>query len=121
MSNLQISSTVCENFPFLCALAKTKSLRKRRRLLKTASSEQLVALAEICLNIVKSRFQLTSRQKKRMMPYAEFIRRMSRARSQRGAKRIVQQGSGFSLQLFPALLTPIILELTRILTRKNGE
>ncbi|KAL3087404.1 hypothetical protein niasHT_029398 [Heterodera trifolii] len=48
-----------------------------------ATSEQLLALVEICLNLVASRFRLTSRQKRRLMPYVETVRRMSRARSER--------------------------------------
>uniref|UniRef100_A0A914GR98 Uncharacterized protein n=1 Tax=Globodera rostochiensis TaxID=31243 RepID=A0A914GR98_GLORO len=113
---VQISQAVCEAYPFLCVLTRTKSMRKRRQMLKSANSQQLLALAEICLNIVRARFKLTTRQKSRMMPYADFIRRLSRARSERGARQLlIQKGSGFALQLFPSLLTPIILELSRIL------
>lgn len=118
---IDFGSVICDNFPFLCALARTKSIKRRRRLLKAASSVQLLALAEICLNIVKARFQLTTRQKKRMMPYAEFIRRMSRARSEGGARKTLHKGSGFSPHLFPALLTPIIIELSRLLYTNNKQ
>jgi hypothetical protein len=117
---VKISQLVCDNYDFLKTLSKTKSLKKRQKLLKKATTPQLLSIAEICLNIVKARFRLTQRQKKRMLPYADFIRRMSRVRSERGAKQIVQKGSGLQT-LFPALLTPIILELSKILleSKKN--
>jgi hypothetical protein len=47
------------------------------------------------------------------MPYADFVRRMSRARTEIGTKKlIVQKGSG-SAGLFAALLTPILIEIAR--------
>ena len=112
-----ISSIVCKNAPFLCTLARTKSARKRHRLLRLCTSEQLLALAEVCLNIVKSKFKLTTRQKSRLMPYAHFVRRLSKARSERGARKVlIQKGAGAGAAatgLFAALLTPILLALSR--------
>lgn len=109
----EISPIVCNNSQFLHQLASTKSENKKRKLLKQAATDQLLALAEICLNIVKSRFKLTTRQKKRLLPYADFVRRLSRARSERGARKIlVQRGSGFG-GVFAALLTPVLIELAR--------
>ena len=112
-SNSKISPLVCNNKNFLLHLARTKSQNKRKRLLKSACASELLALVEICLNILRSRFNLTTRQKKRLLPYADFVRRLSRARSERGARKlVVQTGSGIGA-LFPALLTPILIELAR--------
>lgn len=110
----KIGQIVYENSNFLCALARTKSANRRAKLLKRANSNHLLALAEICLNIVKQHFSLTARQRNRLMPYAEFIRRMSRARSERGARHLLattQKGAGFGVGLFSALLTPILIAL----------
>lgn len=109
---IKISEIVHKNSSFLNKLAHTKSNKKKKILLKNASQEQLLALAEICLNIVKSRFCLTTRQKTRLMPHANFVRSLSRARSERGARQVVQKGTG-SAGLFAALLTPILIELAR--------
>lgn len=112
-NRIEISPIVCNNSQFLRQLATTKSENKKRKLLKHAGIEQLLALTEICLNIVKSRFKLTVRQKKRLLPYAHFVRSLSRARSERGARKIlVQRGSGFG-GVFAALITPILIELAR--------
>uniref|UniRef100_A0A1I8BNC9 Uncharacterized protein n=1 Tax=Meloidogyne hapla TaxID=6305 RepID=A0A1I8BNC9_MELHA len=111
-----VSQLVKENIDFLQKLARTKSQRKVRRLLRLANSQHLLTLAEICLNIVKSRFNLSTRQKKRLLPYVDFVRRMSRARSERGARKILnQKGSGFG-GVFAALITPILIELARSFT-----
>jgi len=53
------------------------------------------------------------------VPFADFVRRISRVRTVRGARRIViQKGSGLPLGLFPALLTPIIIELSKNIVSK---
>jgi hypothetical protein len=55
-----------------------------------------------------------------MLPYADYIRRLSRIRTERGAKQIVQKGSGFGA-IFTSLLTPIILEIAKNLAKNNGK
>jgi hypothetical protein len=113
----QIGPIVHESIKFIQKLAKTKSFQKRRHLLKHATMKELLALAEICLNIVTTRFKLTTRQHKRLIPYANFIRKMSRMRSERGARNLaLQKGSGIH-GLFGALLTPILIELARSLIK----
>ena len=115
-----IGPTICDNIDFLRTLSKTKSEAKRRRLLKKATSSELLAIVEICLNIIKSRFSLTTRQKKRILPYAEIVRRISRVRSERGARKILQKGGGFPIAAAAALLTPVIIEAVRNLISKNN-
>lgn len=109
----KISPIVCQNKKFLSELAKTKSSRKRYKLLKKATREQLLAIAEICLNIVSCRFEINARQKGRLQPYASIIRQISRLRSEKGARKlIVQKGSGFP-GLFASLIAPILIDLAR--------
>jgi hypothetical protein len=119
MTQAKISQLIHENYQFLKSLSKIKSPKKLHRYLKHANSQQLLAIVEICLNIVCSRFQLTSRQRNRLMPYADFVRRMSRLRSEKGARKfIVQKGSG-APAVFGALLTPILIELAKNLLIKK--
>ena len=120
-SQCNISSLIMDNKDFLNLLARSKSDSKRHRMLKQANSQQLLAIAEICLNIVKARYQLTTRQRKRLLPYAEFVRRMSRARSERGARKIIsQKGSGFG-GVLTALLTPILIEIGRKIIKSDTD
>ncbi|CAK5044254.1 unnamed protein product [Meloidogyne enterolobii] len=60
---------------------------------------------------------LTPRQKNRLMPYACFVRKVSRARSERGARLALQKGNGIGA--FAALLTPILIELARSIKSGN--
>jgi superfamily I DNA/RNA helicase len=113
---------IVENNHFFGLLARTKSERKLKKLLKNASPQQLLALAELCLNILTSRFQLTTRQKKRLHPYANYVRQMSRLKTEKGARRfIVQKGTGAGTGFFTALLTPLLIELVNRLTIKRDE
>jgi len=116
-----ISPLIIDNGKFLNLLAKTRSDKKRRRILKQANSQQLLSIAEICLNIVKRRYKLTTRQRKRLLPYAEFVRRMSRARTEKGARKIIsQKGSGVG-GVLAALLTPILIELGKKIIKTDIE
>uniref|UniRef100_A0A1I8BIG7 Reverse transcriptase domain-containing protein n=1 Tax=Meloidogyne hapla TaxID=6305 RepID=A0A1I8BIG7_MELHA len=75
----------------------------------------------------KNRVQLTKRQKCRLVPYADFVRSVSRVRTERGARRmVIQKGNGLPLGFFPALLTPIIIEISKNIAshfsqNKNGQ
>ena len=111
-----IGQIVKDNLQFLKLLAKTRSLTKRRKLLKKASTDQLLSLTEICFNIVRDQFKLNKRQKSRLLPFADFVRRVSRLKTEKGARRTVIQKGRVPIGLFPALLTPIIIELTKTLT-----
>lgn len=109
----QISQLVCDNSDFLRALARTKSCRRKRKLLKHATTSQLLSISEICLNILCSRFRLTTRQQKRLLPYADFVRGLARKRTEKSARHfLVQKGSGIG-GLFAAILTPILIDLAK--------
>jgi hypothetical protein len=110
MANNQctISPLIYENCDYLKLLVRTKSTKKRYQILKQISSAQLLALSEICLNILMNRFKLTTRQKRRMLPYTDFIRQQGRIRSERSARNIIKKAKNLPIDLFPSLLTPII-------------
>jgi len=111
------SQLICENKDFLRSLANSKSERRYQKLLRKADTSQLLSIVEICLNIVKSRFNLNTRQKNRLLPHAEFIRKMSRARSERGVRKVLRQ-KGEGIGVFAALLTPVLMELARAISIK---
>ena len=116
---VNMNPLIYQNHNFLKSLARTKSINKRNKICKNATTEQLLCLVEICLNIVKSRFKLTTRQKKRLLPYADYIRRLSRSRTENTAKRLIQKGGGLG-HIFSALLTPIILETSKHLLKNTN-
>jgi hypothetical protein len=116
----KIPEFIVENKNFLQLLSKTRSEKKLRKLLKNASSPQLLALVEFCLNILNSRFSLTTRQKKRMSPYADYIRKMGRLKTEKGARKfIVQKGTGAGTAFFTALLTPLLIEIAKASIKRD--
>jgi hypothetical protein len=121
MHQFEISPFIYHNKDFLKKLSQTRSSIKCKYILKKATTTQLLALVEICLNILISRLNLTARQKRRLFPHAQFLRQLSRARSERGARKLsIQTGSGVP-GLFAAILTPILIELARGAFSKNGQ
>lgn len=112
MSQRAVGPSVLSNKEFLERLCRTKSEKKRLRMIRDASTDQLLAIAEIALNILKGRLPLTSRQRERLIPYANFVRRLSRTRSEDGARRIIQVGGG---PLLSSLILPVLLEIGRTL------
>jgi hypothetical protein len=113
----KIGERVYENCDYIKALLRTKSLKRRRKILKKSTGSQLLTLVEICMNVLRNQFKLTTRQKRRMLPYSNFIRQLGRVRSEQGARKLlIRKGSAAPIQLFPAVFTPIIKTLN-----KNGK
>jgi hypothetical protein len=120
---LPVGSKVIDNLNFLKRLSRSSSDRSRWRLLRRASTDELLALVEICTNYLRPYFFiLTDKEKTRLSPFADKVRKLSRIRTERGARRyVIQHGSG---PFFTALLVPIITEaagyILSKLTKKNA-
>jgi hypothetical protein len=117
LSALQpIGSSVKQNFNFLKRLCRSTSDRQRWRLLSSASKEQLLAIVEICSNILSNDFLLLESQRSKIIPHADLIRAVSRKRTERSARKVLRQhGTG---AFFGALLAPIIAETFRYFLTK---
>ena len=84
-----------------------------------ANPDELLAIIEVCHNIVNSKFPITQKQKIKMMPYRDTIRRLSRIRSEKNARRILQRGGGAAGVIFSAVLVPVLSEVVRYFLDKN--
>lgn len=111
----QFSPYINENISFFKKLASTKSDKKKNDLLKEANADQILGLVEICANILKFNFHLNKRQKRRLSKYADYYRSIARARSEKSARRRLQQGSGIALG---AILVPVLSVLAQHLFEK---
>lgn len=124
MSNI-VGERILRNFEFLNKLCKTKSLKNRWILVQRATRDELLSLVEICSNILSSDFILTKSQKKKILPYADFIRQLSRARSEKRVKNIIRNGLETEIDkkrnqkgqgsFLPSLLVPILIEAARFI------
>lgn len=108
---LQVGERVIRNYQWLRRLARTRSNARRLQLLDTADTDQLLSLVEVAANLVKRRFPLKIRQRERLAPFAETVRSLARARSEKTAKKLaIQKGGG---GMFASLLLPVLLEAAR--------
>ena len=99
---------VQKNLEFLKKVSKTKSIPKRNRYLEAASSEEILAILEICINILKARVKLTKPQHKKLALHADYLRKLSRKKSENTTRKYLQSGEGIIL---PALILPLIAQL----------
>lgn len=114
-----IGPLILKNYSFLKNLCRTKSNKKRCSLLSCASREQLLSLVEVCANILSDNFRLNKRQKTRLIPHANTIRRLARARSEKGARIIIREQTGSGAPaVFASLLAPVIVEAAQHLISK---
>lgn len=114
-SMYQFSPYVKENLSFLQQLAKTKSDKKKNTLILNANADQILAIVEICANILRYNFILTPRQKRKLIKFADYYRSIARARTEPTARRRIQQGSGLALG---AILLPIVGALAEHFVKK---
>lgn len=109
------SPYIRENLEFLQKLSKTSSEKKQKALLLTASADQILAIVEICANVLKYNFILTRRQKLKLAKFADFYRSISRARSERTARKRIQRGGNPALAV---ILVPVLSVLAEHLLKK---
>lgn len=112
-----IGPRVLENYNFLKRIAKTHSDKKWKSLVHNATREELLALTEISSNILAGRFKLTNKQREKLVPFAKYIRKIARARSEEGARKLfINQQGGQAI--LGTLLAPILLEAAQHLISK---
>lgn len=110
-SNL-VGPRIYKNLIFLKSLSSTKSKKKRSKLIKLASPDELLSIVEIAINILKSNFSLTKRQKNKLIPFANLVRKISRSRSEKTARHLIQQGGNIA-PFLASLLIPILINLIK--------
>jgi len=103
-----VGESILRNKVFLRQLALTKSPAKRRELLEKATRDELLAVLETCVNVLQFGFPLSAAQRKKLAPHAPYLRRLSRVRTERGVRRVLQTGGA---GVFSALLLPVLSAL----------
>ena len=114
----RVGQSIINNYSFLRKISKTKSSNKQKKLLNLATNLELFSIIEVAHNILKGRFNLTKRQKTRLAPHIDAVRKIGRARTERGARKVLQRGGGIGA--LAAILTPIIIEVVKQI-KGNGE
>jgi hypothetical protein len=111
----QFSPYIVKNTEYLNKLVKTRSERKKHALILSATPEQILSIVEICANILKSNFTLTNKQKRKLAKYAENYRLIARSRTEKTARKRIQEGGQFAIA---ALLAPVLSTIAQELLNK---
>lgn len=89
-----IGDRVIRNFGFLYKLAYCRNPHERFDMIQRARRDQLLAVIDICANVVHKDFKLTSQENKRVEKYWDLMVKLSRVRTPQGAIRVIQKGEG---------------------------
>lgn len=116
--SLNYSPYIRDNYQFLQRLAKTNSDKKKNALLLSASADQILAIVEICANVLKHNFTLSRKQKIKLAKFADFYRKLSRTRTEKSARKYLQEGGSAALA---AILIPILGALAEHIAQKITE
>lgn len=116
MVQYKFSPYIKSNIDFLNQLARTKSDRRRHSLLLEATAEQILAIVEICANVLSSNFVLNKKQRKRLAAYADYYRAIAKSRTENIARKRIQEGG--QLLAISALLAPILTTIAQNLLEK---
>ena len=108
------SDYIVDNLEYLQKLSKTKSIKKKKDLLLKATSDQILAIVEIIVNVLKSNYILSKRQKTKLSKNADYYRAIARSRTEKTARKRIQEGGGPEL----AILVPILSVLADQLMKK---
>ena len=86
-TEVEIGERIIRNLPFLRKLAAIRSSAKRWEFEQRATRDELLAIVEICANILSADFVLTKRQKRKLEPYAIYLRQLRRTKTPDGAQK----------------------------------
>lgn len=110
----RVGKRIVKHYFFLKKLSKSSN-EQQLDLVKNATDDQILAIVEICVNVLKQSFKITNKQRSKLVPHANIIRKMSRCRSAKSAKKIIQKGGG--VVSLGALLAPVLFEAARFLLK----
>jgi hypothetical protein len=117
------------NLDFLIQLSLDRSPKRRWSMINTASEDELMAVLDVCANVIRKRFDIDKKYRDRVKRHMENMKKLSRVRSTRGAVRAIQMGEGITINMnarrkrdrlkvqrgsgafLPAVLLPVLLEL----------
>jgi len=104
--HIEYPAYILENRQFLQQIANTKSEKTIAKLLKTANTEQILAIAEIIHNILQSNILLQERQRRKLAKNADYYRHLNRSRSETSFRKKLQKGG--QIGAIAAIIAPVL-------------
>ena len=115
-TKIKTSELIAANAKFVKTLATARSKQRRKHLIRNANTNQILSLVEIALNLLRGRIPIRANHKQRLGTHASDIRRLSRVRSDKAARKVLlkseQRGSGpFAVaSIISRLLVPFLID-----------
>ncbi|KAH7701571.1 hypothetical protein AAVH_31297 [Aphelenchoides avenae] len=116
-SRAVVGECVHRNRNFLYALVSTRPERERKKLLAQATDDEIAAILEICVNIMRQRFPLRSAERQKLSRHKDFLYKFYRMRSPGRVRRALQIGNGGVLG---ALIVPVLSALVSTLLASHS-
>jgi RNA polymerase-interacting CarD/CdnL/TRCF family regulator len=116
--NISGVSRVRKHFDFIKKLASvSKNLNATKKLLKSASPGEILALAEIVLNLLRRNIPLTVTQKRILCPFRNRLREIASKRTNCAAKRkVFHNQKGGILGIIGTILSVAIPAITSLIS-----
>lgn len=93
---------------FLTLLGKSKQGKRRKMLLEAATSDEIRAVAECALNLLKNHIRLNGNQKRKLKRHKETLRYIAhRGTNIKKKRRAMQQKGGFLTSLLPLAISAV--------------
>ena len=86
------------------------------QIIKEANDDQLLAIVEICFNILRGNLNLKQKYRHKLSKHADLYRSISRSRSAHSARTRIQQGG--SIGALAPIIAPILGALAQTLLDK---
>ena len=107
---------IIKNQEFLEKISRTKSRTKFEKILHNADDDQLLAIVEICYNILKGRLRLSDKSRFKLSNHGDYFRSVSKSRTPNTARKRIQEGGGVGV--LGAIIAPILGALAQNLLDK---
>ena len=108
-----IGDRVRKNFDFLYRICFTRSPGPRWKLVSEASPEQLLAIVDVCYNILRGNMHLQPNHAKRLEQYMDHMRKLARVRSENSALKVIQKGEGLAGKSLRTTNRPVVISKQR--------
>lgn len=121
MSRASKHSKAVKHKDFLSLLSKSRNKKRRNQLLSIATPSELLAISEICHNLLKGNLPLKNLQQKKLEKYKKVLRKLSQRKTNKDTKKrmLQRQQGGFFSALLPVAISALSSIIPSLLTRRK--
>jgi hypothetical protein len=104
---------------YLSLLSKSKDKKRRKLLVDLADNNEIKAVSEIILNILKGNVPLTRAQRRKLQKYQKIMRLITqRSTSSKKRKKLINSQSGGFIGILAPLIGSVLGSVVKLLSPK---